>query len=318
MASEVGVMKIIVIDPGHGGDDAGATLGKRLEKDDNLRLALALRKKLPSEVKTVLTRDSDVFIPPLQRRAVSHSAGANVFISLHRNCAAHNPAAGGAEIWLQSGSPPVNLAYAKNVLDGIEGVGAFASRGIKEGNFQVLRHNSAPAMLLEMGFISNSADNRIFDLHLEAYAAAIGRSLLKSLGLSQTAPRRPSAAVGFIQQTLNNRYNAALVTDGLYGEQTKRALVRSLQSELNRRFKAGLAPDGLFGPGTKAALPNIGMGHRGNIVWLLQAALNANGHPTAMDGVFGPRTAQIVRNLQNVVGLPPNGIANGETFEKLF
>ena len=94
----------VVIDAGHGGNDAGAIgLVKGVkEKDLNLtvaqRLAAKIQQKYP-EVKVVLTRDSDVFLPLQQRADIANKNHANLFISIHTN-AAENRKACGAETFI--------------------------------------------------------------------------------------------------------------------------------------------------------------------------------------------------------------------------
>ncbi|SFF03867.1 N-acetylmuramoyl-L-alanine amidase [Aureimonas phyllosphaerae] len=77
---------VVVLDPGHGGIDKGATGEKRTEeKAVNLSFGLALRsalEKLPG-VEVVMTRDDDTFIPLNERAAIARRAGANLMVSLH-------------------------------------------------------------------------------------------------------------------------------------------------------------------------------------------------------------------------------------------
>ena len=178
-------MKTIVIDAGHGGYDPGAVSGSRLEKDDNLKMALAVQKSLQSaggeEQKIIMTRSTDVFIPLADRSEISNNNNADIFVSLHRN-AADDKLVNGFETFVQTNSPPINTTYAKNVHNEILDVGVQTDRGVKQGNYSVLRNANAPAMLLELGFITNEKDNQLFDQNLEAYAAAIARGILKSLG----------------------------------------------------------------------------------------------------------------------------------------
>ncbi|MBQ7973983.1 MAG: peptidoglycan-binding protein, partial [Clostridia bacterium] len=85
--------------------------------------------------------------------------------------------------------------------------------------------------------------------------------------------------------------------------------MRALQTELNLTYSAGLTVDGIFGPRTKAAIRNVAQGSRGNIVWILQAALYVKGFPTALDSVFGANTATQVRAFQTANRLTADGIA---------
>ena len=94
----------VVIDAGHGGHDAGA-IGLKMkvqEKDLNLTVAKQLAAKIQAnypEVKVVLTRDSDVFLPLQQRADIANKNQANLFISIHTN-AAENRNARGAETFI--------------------------------------------------------------------------------------------------------------------------------------------------------------------------------------------------------------------------
>lgn len=93
---------IVCLDAGHGGTDAGAVNGDRLEKNDNLRMALAVRDKLEnagSERLTVLlTRTDDTFLELQQRVDLANENGATLFVSLHRNSGGGK----GVEVWTSS------------------------------------------------------------------------------------------------------------------------------------------------------------------------------------------------------------------------
>ena len=313
-------MKTIVIDPGHGGYDYGAVNGTRYEKDDNLRISKLIAQKLEAcGQKVIMTRNSDVFVPLLDRSYISNNASADLFVSMHRNSST-NPEANGAEVFVQRYSPATTVSYARNVLNQIVNVGVQNNRGVSSDNFSVLRNTLAPSMLVELGFISNHTDNLLFDQNLDAYAAAIVNGILQSLGESCVSPSTPSgpSTAQAIQQTLNNRYGAGLAVDGLFGPQTRAAIIKGLQIELNRSYNSGLTVDGIFGPRTKAAIPNLRRGADNNLVYLLQAMLYFRGYDIAVDGAFGPATENAVRQFQQRSGLVVDGIAGPNTFAALF
>lgn len=328
-------MATVVLDAGHGGYDNGAVNGTRKEKDDNLRMTLAVGSILKNcGVNVVYTRSTDVFIPLLERSQISNNAGADLFASIHRNSSTL-PSANGVENWVYVTPSQKAVAAADLVLSRIVSAGVQSNRGLKYGNFSVVRHTKAPAMLLELGFISNAEDNRLFDTRFDAYATAIASGILSSLGVNcpgisgPTPPITPpppppppipdfASTIRSIQQTLNSRYNAGLVVDGVWGPATKRALIRGFQIELNKDFNAGLVTDGIWGPNTKAATRSLRFGDRNNRVYLLQAALYANGFTTTPDGVFGSGTDVTVRNFQRANGLTVDGIAGPNTFDVLF
>ena len=182
----------IVLDPGHGGSDVGAAFAGRLEKDDCLRLALAVRNLLAAQgQRVVMTRSTDVAVPLTTRSTISNQNNANIFVSIHRN-ASTNTAANGVENYVFTTAPVVDAVYAHTVLDEVVAAGVQSNRGVMRANFAVLRNTNAPAMLLEMGFITNARDNQLFDQNFNAYAAAIARGIMTSL--NRTGPLPPASA----------------------------------------------------------------------------------------------------------------------------
>lgn len=161
----------VVIDAGHGGHDSG-TVDKngRFEKNINLYVAKFVRlylNKFAPDIKVILTRDTDVFLPLERRPLYAKISNADLFISLHCN---HNPnaTAQGAEIYLQDTHRKdviINLRQAARfalILDrNLEQKLNYRSRGVMRSNLQVLRESIdyVPSLLLEMGFFSNSADS---------------------------------------------------------------------------------------------------------------------------------------------------------------
>lgn len=325
-------MKTIVIDPGHGGYDLGATAFGREEKTDNLQLAQLVAQKLRDAGQNVImTRNSDIFIPLTTRADISNKAGADLFISLHRN-AYSSPSATGVENFVNINAPKRTKQYAEIVLDYLANAGVTVNRGVKEADFSVLRNTTSPAQLLEVGFLTNPIDNVLFDKNIDDYATAIADGILLALGETSlnggnegnggtegnSGENISRADAKAIQNFLNSAYASGLSVDGIVGAKTKKALTAALQTELNRLYNARLAVDGLFGAKTKAAAPNVQKGARGNLVKLLQSALTIKGYPVALDGIFGAATENAVRNFQSSNNLSTDGIIGKNTFEKLF
>ena len=112
---------------------------------------------------------------------------------------------------------------------------------------------------------------------------------------------------------------AGSASDGIYGPNTKKALLKVLQSELNKQFGKGLAVDGIWGPKTKAAIVTVRKGAKGNITKVLQGALICNGYGTnGFDGIFGSGTETALRKYQIAHDLAVDGIAGKATFASLF
>ncbi len=315
-------MATIVIDAGHGGYDAGAVNGTRFEKNDNLRMALAVGERLQKcGIKVVYTRTSDVFVPLLERSRISNNNNADLFVSFHRNSAS-NPIANGVETLVYINASNKALQAAEALQQALVNAGVQSNRGVKRVNLSVLRETNAPAILLELGFINNEQDNVLFDTQFNTYADVIAQSLAKSVGVncggSGNGDTTPNATIRNIQSTLNARYGAGLSVDGIWGPLSQKALIRALQIELNMNYGAGLIVDGIFGPRTKAAIRNLSQGSRGNLVWILQAGLFVKGFETTLDSIFGANTANQVRAFQTANGLIADGIAGTNTFEALM
>lgn len=121
-----------------------------------------------------------------------------------------------------------------------------------------------------------------------------------------------------IQQTLNEIYNTNIAVDNIYGNETKKAMVKGLQTELNVQFGRNLNVDGIFGELTRNAYINVKYGASGNITYLIQAMLVCKGYDIEIDGIFGSNTLNAVKDFQKKNGLSVDGVVGKETFTKLF
>jgi len=154
---------IISIDAGHGGYDPGATNNPYKEKDINLQVALKLNnalKKLGYDI--IMTRDSDVFVELNDRANIANNNNSNIFISLHCNSFTDSSAHGLEVYYCPPEKSPVkeedSKPLAQMVYDElIKSTGAKA-RGVKEATFVVIKNTKMPAILIEMGFISNNEE----------------------------------------------------------------------------------------------------------------------------------------------------------------
>lgn len=175
---------IICIDAGHGGKDNGADYKGRYEKDDNLKLAKSVAAYLEKKgIKIVMTREDDTFLSLEERCEFAKQNGADYLISLHRNTGDGN----GVETWIYSAATYETTFLAQNIQDKLEQAGIQRNRGVKKGtqngesgNYYVNIHSDMPSCIVEMGFMGNATDNRLFDEKLDAYAAAIGDAVLET------------------------------------------------------------------------------------------------------------------------------------------
>lgn len=172
----------IVIDAGHGGSDGGAVYNGRLEKDDNLRLALAVGKRLEEAgYNVVYTRTEDVFDSPSEKARIANRSGADFFVSFHRNSSPYANTYSGVETLVYSDSG-VRGELARSVNEELEKAG-FQNLGVTERkNLTVLRRTQMPAILIEAGFINTDADNQTFDENFSSIAQGIATGIERVVG----------------------------------------------------------------------------------------------------------------------------------------
>ena len=121
-----------------------------------------------------------------------------------------------------------------------------------------------------------------------------------------------------VQQWLNSHFGFDIYIDGVYGPQTRAALVMALQTILNRDYGTDLEVDGIYGRLTRKSVVNLERGAYGDYVKVLQGFLICMGYDTGgFDGDFGSRTEESVKTFQTVRGLIVDGIAGKATFEEL-
>ena len=168
--------KVIVIDAGHGGNDAGA-IGPTgvMEKSVTLRVALELEKLLKEEgAVVIMTRTTDKTVSPkgskasdieeLQARCdVANGAKADIFISIHADSFTNPAAKGSTGYYYAKGETDRGRKLADAVRRGLCEQIKTPSRGTKPCNFYVVRHTDMPATLLELAFISNPEEEKLLD-----------------------------------------------------------------------------------------------------------------------------------------------------------
>ena len=180
--------KTIFLDPGHGGRDSGAYYYNVAEKDLNMQVYRKLRKKLEELGYKVLTsRDSDIDVDFVTERSrMVNKTNSDIFISIHFN-ATGSPysRASGIQTYSYSDDPdypskinpywhnhPDRMSESKRLAAAIHSsllaeTGA-KDAGLLESSFAVLRETAKPAVLLELGYMDNFAENQqIQDSHYQ-------------------------------------------------------------------------------------------------------------------------------------------------------
>lgn len=147
----------IVIDPGHGGHDSGAVANGLQEKDVVLDVGQRAADKLrASGANVIMTRSSDQFIALEERAAIANRANADIFVSIHANAAAATSATGTESYHFPTSTNGRRLAG--NIQNELVSHLGTRDRGVKDANFSVLRNTAMPAVLLELGFITNAGE----------------------------------------------------------------------------------------------------------------------------------------------------------------
>jgi N-acetylmuramoyl-L-alanine amidase len=177
---------LIVIDAGHGGEDAGTRSlipPKYQEKSLNLATARVLKGFLEKMGYMVrMTRNDDTFVSLPTRSLLANNYNPKLFISVHYNAAESELAEGIEVYYYKSDENKTRSASSKKLADLvleklIQKTGA-KSRGVKHGNLAVIRETEMPAILVEGGFMTNKNEmEKIKDpvyIKQLAYAIALG------------------------------------------------------------------------------------------------------------------------------------------------
>lgn len=177
----------IMIDAGHGGYDNGATYEGRLEKNDNLELALAVGEILQAQGYDVeYTRTEDVYDSPVQKARMGNASGADFFVSIHRNSSAMPNQYNGVQTLIYDNSG-IKAVMAENINKELEKVGYRNINVAERPDLAVLRRTKMPAVLVEAGFINSDIDNNLWDTKFSETAEAIAAGIdetIRSAGLA--------------------------------------------------------------------------------------------------------------------------------------
>ncbi len=179
--------KKIVIDPGHGGNDAGA-IGPTgvMEKNVTLKVSLELKKLLEAEGATViLTRETDRTVSEKGAKAsdieelgarcdVANRNGADIFISIHADSFTRPEARGTTGYYYSKSTSGRGQKLADCIRRNLVEQLGTPSRGTQPCNFYVVKHTDMPATLIELGFISNKDEEKLLDSKEGVLKAAQG------------------------------------------------------------------------------------------------------------------------------------------------
>jgi N-acetylmuramoyl-L-alanine amidase len=210
-APPVNGSRVVVLDPGHGGDDIGTAHNGIVEKLITLDIARRVRTLLVAQGWTVrMTRDADIdpynpaLLPAMQgdglpnasdraylqtRCNVANDINARVFVSIHVNYSP-NPAPNGTTFYY---TKPQDVGLAQALERAVVPAAGTADDGVVHANYYVTKHTTMPAVLIETAFVSNPGDAA--KLADPAWIAAVARGIAGGIGTYlRAAPPQTSRA----------------------------------------------------------------------------------------------------------------------------
>ncbi|MGI9862283.1 N-acetylmuramoyl-L-alanine amidase [Moorella naiadis] len=209
-------MTKIGIDPGHGGSDPGAVAaGELQEKDVTLAVGLDLRHRLQGAgLEVIMSRTEDVDVSLADRAQLFNREQVGLVVSLHVNSAASTTANYVSTFILAPGGQAEKIANA--IQPELVAATGWPDGGVREANFYILRQTDAPAVLVEMGFISNPATASLLATIAtrQTLARAIYKGLAVYLGLPPDVPMLPTDIQGNWAEAAIRRVIAAGIMSG--------------------------------------------------------------------------------------------------------
>ncbi len=176
----------IVIDAGHGGYDPGAEVNGIFEKDIVYDIAKRLAKKLQSAgVQTVFTRKGDQTVSLKERTEITNKEKPDAFVSIHINSSTDKKIKGIETHWYTKQSEGLAFQVQQELVKYVKS----PDRGIKNSMFYVIHHTDVPAVLVEVGFMSNPSERYklLGAKRKELTAKAISAGLFKYLIMKYSA-----------------------------------------------------------------------------------------------------------------------------------
>lgn len=197
----------IILDAGHGGFDNGASYMGRAEKDDALRLTLAVGAGLKDAGYDVhYTRTTDIYQSPDEKARLANESEGSYFISFHRNSGMEDNLYSGVQTLMYRHSETADL-LAENINGELEKIGYENLGTMEVPALIVLRKTKMPALLIEAGFINSDTDNRLFDEKFDETANAIVNGIVRSIPLSaQSLTESFFVQTGLFKYDINAAY----------------------------------------------------------------------------------------------------------------
>lgn len=175
--------RIIILDPGHGAHDPGASYSSYTEKEIVLKVGNLVKQKLEAAgAKVIMTRTNDTYLSLAERVEFTKNNYGELFVSIHVN-SARDTSALGTETYYSITPGDMykeDIALAGNINNEIVKNAKMVDRGVREKDFYVIHNMIIPSVLVELGFISNSSDRAklISNEYVEIYANSIYQGIV--------------------------------------------------------------------------------------------------------------------------------------------
>lgn len=191
-ASAADAKKLIMLDAGHGGSDPGAlgTLNGRTINEKDLTLSITYKVKAILEsngYKTAMTRTGDTLPTLAERPEMANKKDCALFVSIHINSATAEEANGTEVFYSEENNEDdygvTSQEFATNVLEGMLKYMKSRDRGVRMANWAVTRRANMPAILLEVGFISNEKELKLMctDDYQNKTATGIAEGIINTI-----------------------------------------------------------------------------------------------------------------------------------------
>lgn len=169
----------ICLDPGHGGNDSGVAANGIVEKIYNLTVCNEIKRLLSNYNCIVkLTRSVDKYVTLEGRCSFSNNNKSDCFISIHVNFFS-DVSVNGFETFSYYGNSDLQNSIHKEIISNVK----LKDRGMKKGNYAVLRNTRCKALIVECGFLSNKNESEYLKKNINVYAKSVANGLIKHYNL---------------------------------------------------------------------------------------------------------------------------------------
>lgn len=169
----------VVLDAGHGGKDPGANRDDAIEKEITLEVAKMTKTLLEeSDYKVGMTRDGDDYIELGNRSKIANERNAKVFVSIHCN-SSDDDEGKGIETYYTEQKGLEDEILAEMIQESLIKQTDANDRGIKVANYTVIVRSSMPAVLVEVGFLTDTEENEL--LQNEEYQGKLAKGISEGI-----------------------------------------------------------------------------------------------------------------------------------------